>query len=51
MKEPKREIDEVLARIEEDSKASDADAEPSIETESELGESDELGDDGENENG
>ena len=45
------EIDEVLDRIEEDSKASDADAEPSIETESELSESDELGDDGENENG
>ena len=43
------EIDEVLTRIEEDSKASDADAEPSIETESELSESDELGDDGENE--
>ncbi len=40
------EIDEVLDRIEEDSKSSDA--EPSTETESEPGESDELGDDGEN---
>ena len=50
-KERQMEFDEVLDRIEKDSKASDADAEPSIETESEPGESDELGDDGENENG
>ena len=40
------EIDEVLTRIEEDSKSSAA--EPSTETELEPGESDELGDDGEN---